>query len=253
MFIPLLQEQVKKMRQKVNVSVPITRDSSSQESEIDHAPALFHKNQNSALCLPLLSEEKKIIWVHSAELKIPEDKVSKLDEAFNRIPYLTQKQTLSLAQHCSLHPDQVRVWFMVQRLLYGISWDAKDIHKVRRQLLGGTTSKKQHKNEKETKSKPKLSGEDENDTKEGIASTSAVKWKKLGNASADGPMIAENKPRRGRKRKALKSEEKSDVIMKTTAHASWNEEETARIYVPIKYEASSGSCLKSKGVILQKN
>ncbi|CAL8376997.1 unnamed protein product [Boreogadus saida] len=41
-----------------------------------------------------------------------------------------------LARRCSLHLDHVRVWFMFQRLHYGISWDSTDICKVRRRLLG---------------------------------------------------------------------------------------------------------------------
>lgn len=83
------------------------------------------------VCLPLLSESKRLLWVYSNQIVLPADLVSELDKSFDRFPYLTRKQNAALAQRCSLHPDQVKVWFMAQRLQYGISWDVKDICDVR--------------------------------------------------------------------------------------------------------------------------
>eukprot|EP00064_Thunnus_orientalis_P018170 superscaffoldBa00004094_g18262 len=100
-------------------------------SEMNFAPAAFNLNQSSAVCLPLVSESRRLIWVNSNQINLQLDSAAELDKAFDRFPYLTQKQTAELAQRCSLHPDQVKVWFMLQRLRYGISWDYKDIREVR--------------------------------------------------------------------------------------------------------------------------
>ncbi|XP_026209382.1 homeobox and leucine zipper encoding b [Anabas testudineus] len=102
--------------------------------ETNTAPPAFYLNQNSALCLPLVSDSQRLIWVHSNQIDIQMEGAAELDKAFDRFPYLTEKQTAALAQSCSLHPDQVKVWFMLQRLRYGISWDYNDIQEVRRKL-----------------------------------------------------------------------------------------------------------------------
>ncbi|KAM6909449.1 homeobox and leucine zipper encoding b [Xenentodon cancila] len=85
---------------------------------------------NGMVCLPVVSEKKKIIWVFSEQIDLHPNGAAELDKAFNMFPYLTSKQTTALAQRCSLHPDQVKVWFMAQRLHYGISWDYDDIPEV---------------------------------------------------------------------------------------------------------------------------
>ncbi|XP_008426216.1 homeobox and leucine zipper encoding b [Poecilia reticulata] len=85
---------------------------------------------SARICLPLLSEDKRVLWVHANEVNVQTDKVADLESAFSRSPYLTRKQTNALAQRCSLHPDQVKVWFIAQRLRYGISWDYKDIREI---------------------------------------------------------------------------------------------------------------------------
>ncbi|XP_027893119.1 homeobox and leucine zipper encoding b [Xiphophorus couchianus] len=85
---------------------------------------------SARICLPLLSEDKRVLWVHANEVNVQTDKVAELENAFSRSPYLTRKQTNALAQRCSLHPDQVKVWFIAQRLRYGISWDYKDIREI---------------------------------------------------------------------------------------------------------------------------
>uniref|UniRef100_A0A3B4TRS6 Homeobox domain-containing protein n=1 Tax=Seriola dumerili TaxID=41447 RepID=A0A3B4TRS6_SERDU len=103
-------------------------------TEINITPVPFNMNQNSAVCLPLLSESQKLIWVHSNQIDVQLDGAAELDKAFDMFPYLTQKQTAALAQRCSLHPDQVKVWFMAQRLRYGISWDYKDIRQVQKKF-----------------------------------------------------------------------------------------------------------------------
>ncbi|XP_073331209.1 homeobox and leucine zipper encoding b [Pagrus major] len=91
-------------------------------------------NQISALVLPLVSDSKRLMWVQSNQINLQLDGATELEKAFDRFPYLKEDQTAALAQRCSLHPDQVRVWFIVQRLRYGISWDYKDILNVRRKL-----------------------------------------------------------------------------------------------------------------------
>lgn len=106
-------------------------------SEINTAPAVaFSLNQNSMVCLPVVSDSTKVIWINFDQTSLQLDSATELqlDKAFDSFPYLTQNQTAALAQRCSLHPDQVKVWFMVQRLRYGISWDYKDIRDVRKKI-----------------------------------------------------------------------------------------------------------------------
>ncbi|XP_029931452.1 homeobox and leucine zipper encoding b [Myripristis murdjan] len=98
----------------------------------DSAPVPFSLNQNNAVCLPLVCEKRKLMWVHSNQIQVQLDSEAELDKAFSAFPYLSQRETAALAQRCSLHPDQVKVWFMLQRLRYGISWDREDICKVRK-------------------------------------------------------------------------------------------------------------------------
>ncbi|XP_029310880.1 homeobox and leucine zipper encoding b isoform X3 [Cottoperca gobio] len=129
---------MKKMRQKVDAVPQLQHKTPSAPgetlSEMTIAPMAFNLNQSSTVCLPLVSDSQMLIWVHSNEINLQPDGAAELDKAFDRFPYITQKQTAALAQRCSLHPDQVKVWFMVQRLLYGISWDYKDISRVRRKF-----------------------------------------------------------------------------------------------------------------------
>ncbi|XP_072315536.1 homeobox and leucine zipper encoding b [Eucyclogobius newberryi] len=161
--------EIGRMRHKMNEHFPITSGSTFQKAvpQPTLAPAAFNTNQNSTVCLPLMSKNQKIIWIHSNQINIQEDKVAKLDEAFSRFPYLTRMQTISLAQSCSLHPDQVKVWFMSQRLCYGISWDSNDINVVRRKMFGRMTPKRKQQNcENETMKKPKLTREEEGDAEE---------------------------------------------------------------------------------------
>lgn len=111
---------------------------------------------------PIVSDSNKLIWVHSKQFDLQLDGASELERAFDRFPYLTQSQTATLAQRCSLHPDQVKVWFMMQILHYGISWDHDDIldvkRKIKRQGLGNEELQKDRGGNKNVKRKVKESG-----------------------------------------------------------------------------------------------
>ncbi|XP_037334018.2 homeobox and leucine zipper encoding b [Pungitius pungitius] len=106
-------------------------------SEVNATARPFTVNQSSVVCLPLVSDSQRIIWVSSDQINLQLDGADKLSEAFDHFPYLTRERAAALAQHCSLHPDQVKVWFMAQRLRYGISWDPEDIPAVRKKLASG--------------------------------------------------------------------------------------------------------------------
>ncbi|XP_034061142.1 uncharacterized protein LOC117539203 [Gymnodraco acuticeps] len=125
------------MRQKMSGgSVLIQKTTSVPEENLSEPNVdmmAFNLNQSHALCLPVVSDDQ-LIWVHSNEFNLQLDGAEELNKAFDQFPYLTEKQTATLAQRCSLHPDQVKVWFMIQRLRYGVSWEFKDIRKVRRQF-----------------------------------------------------------------------------------------------------------------------
>ncbi|XP_054457083.1 homeobox and leucine zipper encoding b [Anoplopoma fimbria] len=130
------------MRQKADEGLPHLEEKTPNTpgetlSDMNIAPTAFILNPSCVVCLPVVSDSQTLIWVSSSEINLQLDGAAKLDEAFNRFPYLTKKQTVALAQRCSLHPDQVKVWFMAQRLRYGISWDYKDIPNVRKKLMSG--------------------------------------------------------------------------------------------------------------------
>ncbi|XP_030609144.1 homeobox and leucine zipper encoding b [Archocentrus centrarchus] len=128
------------------------REETRAFSDMNATPMTLSMNQSGVVCLPLVSENRKLVWVHSHQINLQVNGAAELDEAFDRFPYLTQRQTTELAERCSLHPDQVRAWFMVQRLRYGISWDYKDIYEVRSKFNSSQTvapEKKELQNESE--------------------------------------------------------------------------------------------------------
>ncbi|XP_060887990.1 homeobox and leucine zipper encoding b [Labrus mixtus] len=114
-------------------------------SEINSIPMIFSLNQSSAMCLPVVSDSQRLIWVHANQMEQNLEAAAELGKEFDKFPYLTQKQTAALAGRCSLHPDQVKVWFMVQRLRFGISWDYRDIRMVRNQFKSNQGKKKEEK------------------------------------------------------------------------------------------------------------
>ncbi|XP_073692394.1 homeobox and leucine zipper encoding b [Garra rufa] len=90
-------------------------------------------NQTNLVCLPLVSDGLKLIWVRSEQVH-ELDAVSELVEAFNEFPYPTSQEASALARKCALPPDRVKAWFMMQRVRYGISWADDDIQETRRKL-----------------------------------------------------------------------------------------------------------------------
>ncbi|XP_067300343.1 homeobox and leucine zipper encoding b [Pseudorasbora parva] len=90
-------------------------------------------NQANLVCLPLVSEGLKLIWVRSEQVH-ELDAVSELVEAFNEFPYPTSQEASALARKCALPPERVKAWFMMQRVRYGISWADDDIQETRRKL-----------------------------------------------------------------------------------------------------------------------
>ncbi|KAG9273815.1 homeobox and leucine zipper protein Homez [Astyanax mexicanus] len=109
----------------------------------------FSTNSNSVVCLPLVSEGLKLVWTQSDQTK-ELDTIPELVQAFNVFPYPTSQEVGALAQVCGLPLDKVKVWFMVQRIKYGISWASEDIEETRCKLatpseLGHEEKKKRRK------------------------------------------------------------------------------------------------------------
>ncbi|XP_041926153.1 homeobox and leucine zipper encoding b [Alosa sapidissima] len=90
-------------------------------------------NRPHVVCLPQVAERLKLAWQRS-------DPVHELDgqralvEAFNAFPYPTSQETGALARQCALPVDDVKTWFMMQRVRYGISWAEEDIRETRHKL-----------------------------------------------------------------------------------------------------------------------
>ncbi|KAL2079518.1 hypothetical protein ACEWY4_025262 [Coilia grayii] len=90
-------------------------------------------NRPHVVCLPQVKERLRLAWQRS-------DPVHDLDgqralvEAFNAFPYPTSQETGALARQCALPVDDVKAWFMMQRVRYGISWAEEDIRETRHKL-----------------------------------------------------------------------------------------------------------------------
>ncbi|KAM4605736.1 homeobox and leucine zipper encoding a [Polymixia lowei] len=95
--------------------------------------ASFSTNHNSVVCLPLVSEGLKLVWTQSDQTR-ELDSIPELVQAFNLFPYPTSREVNALARLCALPLDKVKVWFMVQRIKYGISWASEEIEETRRKL-----------------------------------------------------------------------------------------------------------------------
>lgn len=104
----------------------------SAESNTSGGPS-FTTNNNSVVCLPLVSEGLKLVWTQSDQTR-ELDSIPELVQAFNLFPYPSSHEVSALARACALPLDKVKVWFMVQRIKYGISWSSEEIEETRRKL-----------------------------------------------------------------------------------------------------------------------
>lgn len=117
-------------QRKASSSSESTKGSQSEDTASSGTSGL---NQTHLVCLPLVSEGLKLVWVRS-EQTTELDAVSELVEAFNAFPYPTEQEASALARRCSLSLERVKVWFMMQRVRYGISWAEDDIRQTRIKL-----------------------------------------------------------------------------------------------------------------------
>ncbi|GAA6091525.1 homeobox and leucine zipper encoding b isoform X1 [Tachysurus ichikawai] len=117
-------------QRKASSSSESTKGSQSKNSASSGTSGL---NQTHLVCLPLVSEGLKLVWVRSEQTN-ELDAVSDLVEAFNAFPYPTEQEASALARRCSLSAERVKVWFMMQRVRYGISWADDDIRQTRLKL-----------------------------------------------------------------------------------------------------------------------
>ncbi|XP_048827238.1 uncharacterized protein LOC125705003 [Brienomyrus brachyistius] len=108
------------------------------QGEVDEAlstDASLGPRFQHAVCLPLVSEGLKLLWIQPDQTD-DLDGVPELVEVFNSFPYPTQQEAASLARRCALPLDQVKAWFMVQRIRYGISWATEEIEEARHKVFG---------------------------------------------------------------------------------------------------------------------
>ncbi|XP_041805834.1 homeobox and leucine zipper encoding a [Chelmon rostratus] len=113
-------------------SKDLHHSASSAESNASGV-ASFTTNHNSVVCLPLVSEGLKLVWTQSDQTR-ELDTIPELVQAFNLFPYPSSHEVSTLARVCALPLDKVKVWFMVQRIKYGISWSSEEIEETRRKL-----------------------------------------------------------------------------------------------------------------------
>ncbi|XP_069044831.1 homeobox and leucine zipper encoding a [Lepisosteus oculatus] len=96
----------------------------------------FSTNKNSVVCLPLVSEGLKLVWTQSDQTR-ELDSIPSLVRAFNLFPYPSAAEIGALARDAGLPLDKVKVWFMVQRIKYGITWSSEEIEETRLKLRAG--------------------------------------------------------------------------------------------------------------------
>lgn len=117
---------------EIKCSKDLCHSASSSESN-GSGVASFTTNHNSVVCLPLVSEGLKLVWTQSDQTR-ELDAIPELVQAFNLFPYPSSREVNALARICALPLDKVKVWFMVQRIKYGISWSSEEIEETRRKL-----------------------------------------------------------------------------------------------------------------------
>lgn len=149
----------------------LCHSASSAESNVGGV-ASFTTNNNSVVCLPLVSEGLKLVWTQSDQTR-ELDEIPELVHAFNLFPYPSSSEVGTLARTCALPLDKVKVWFMVQRIKYGISWSSEEIEETRRKLAvpelydNSTESNEEAKLKEKAKSLEELVIEDDSDEEEG--------------------------------------------------------------------------------------
>lgn len=119
----------------INGKTRLSCATDSNSSEGRGGVVSFSTNHNSVVCLPLVSEGLKLVWTQSDQTR-ELDSIPELAQAFNVFPYPTSREVNALARLCALPLDKVKVWFMVQRIKYGISWASEEIEETRRKLAG---------------------------------------------------------------------------------------------------------------------
>ncbi|XP_072297106.1 homeobox and leucine zipper encoding a [Eucyclogobius newberryi] len=125
--------KVKGMRCIIEGNDKAKSDSRYKCGTVENGMASFTTNTNSAVCLPLVSEGLKLVWTQSDQTS-ELDSIPELVQAFNLFPYPSSREVNLLAKVCVLPLDKVKVWFMVQRIKYGISWSSEEIEETRRKL-----------------------------------------------------------------------------------------------------------------------
>ncbi|XP_061588765.1 homeobox and leucine zipper encoding a [Cololabis saira] len=157
-------------------SKELTHSASSDENNASSV-ASFTTNHNSVVCLPLVSEGLKLVWTQADQTR-ELDSIPELVHAFNLFPYPSSREVSTLARLCALPLDKVKVWFMVQRIKYGISWSSEEIEETRRKLavpeLYDDSAETNEEAKPKSKSVEELVIEDENSGEEEIGGTSFV-------------------------------------------------------------------------------
>ncbi|XP_063074588.1 homeobox and leucine zipper encoding a [Engraulis encrasicolus] len=113
---------------RVRLSSAHSGGDSDSDSDGGHSGATF--NHVPMVCLPLVFEDQKVVWTYSDQTQ-DLDRIPELVRAFNAFPYPTLNELTTLAVSSSKPLEKVKVWFMVQRMKYGISWTPEDIEQVR--------------------------------------------------------------------------------------------------------------------------
>lgn len=131
----LMKEQCSEMwsfQERFHIKrVPSGRMSSGMPA--DHEPEGYTMNLNTIMCLPPTSEDLRLVWALVDQASDLDDN-KQLIESFNKFPYPTITEISVLCVSFGLQVDKVKVWFMAQRVKYGISWSPEEIIEARSKL-----------------------------------------------------------------------------------------------------------------------
>ncbi|XP_038666247.1 zinc fingers and homeoboxes protein 1-like [Scyliorhinus canicula] len=61
-----------------------------------------------------------------------------LVNSFNRFPYPTQSEIVTLKTQTKYAEEQIKIWFTAQRLKHGISWTPEEVEEAKKKLFNGT-------------------------------------------------------------------------------------------------------------------
>ncbi|XP_062847090.1 zinc fingers and homeoboxes protein 2a [Trichomycterus rosablanca] len=128
----LIPELPKKQITAVNVNGTVIIPEATLKDGLSHIMPSLQRPPNYS------SVPKIAVPLNTSKYNASLDGNLTLITSFNKFPYPTQAE-LSWLTAASKHPEeQIKVWFMTQRLKQGISWSPEEVEEARKKMFNGT-------------------------------------------------------------------------------------------------------------------